>query len=87
MTKSNKQKNKVTASILSKYIDKKIKPYIQLDGGDIEFVSYDKSSGQVKVRLLGACVGCPLSSITLKMGVEKQLQNQFADITEVLMLD
>ncbi len=87
MTKSKKQNNKLTPAILTKYIDLKIKPYIQLDGGDIEFISYDKSSGQVKVRLMGACVGCPLSSITLKMGVEKQLQSKFAEISEVIMMD
>jgi len=87
MTKSKKQNNKLTPAILTKYIDLKIKPYIQLDGGDIEFISYDKSSGQVKVRLMGACVGCPLSSITLKMGVEKQLQSKFTEISEVIMMD
>ena len=88
MPKSKKQNSsKLTPAILSKYIDLKIKPYIQLDGGDIEFVSLDKSTGQVKVRLLGACVGCPLSSITLKMGVEKQLQSKFTEISEVIMMD
>ncbi len=87
MTKSKKQNNKLTPAILTKYIDLKIKPYIQLDGGDIEFISYDKSSGQVKVRLMGACVGCPLSTITLKMGVEKQLQSKFTEISEVIMMD
>lgn len=87
MKKKNLYKNKLTSSILNKYINSKIKPYIQLDGGDIEFISYSKSTGQVKVKLLGACVGCPLSSITLKMGVEKQLQSNFPEITEVIMID
>ncbi len=87
MKKKRLYKNELTSSILNKYINSKIKPYIQLDGGDIEFISYSKSTGQVKVKLLGACVGCPLSSITLKMGVEKQLQSKFPEITEVIMID
>jgi Fe-S cluster biogenesis protein NfuA len=87
MPKSSKQKNNISPGVLNKFIETKIKPFIQLDGGDIEFISYDRSTGQVKVRLMGACVGCPLSSITLKMGVQKQLQNKFVEITEVIMVD
>lgn len=87
MAKNIKQKSRLTSTILDKFIITKIKPYIQLDGGDIEFISYSKTTGQVKVKLMGACVGCPLSSITLKMGVEKQLQSKFPEITEVIMLD
>ncbi len=85
--KKIQKNNKLTATKIDKFINTKIKPFIQLDGGDIEFVSFQQNTGQVKVRLMGACVGCPLSAITLKMGVEKQLQSQFAEISEVIMLD
>ncbi len=50
-----------------------IRPAIQNDGGDIEFVSVEDK--QVTVRLTGACVGCPMSQMTLKGGVERYLQH------------
>jgi len=89
MTKktSKKKSPSVTFKKIEKYIEKNIKPYIQLDGGDIEFIAYDEISKQVKIRLMGACVGCPLSSVTLKICVEKQLQKAFSAINEVIMID
>ncbi len=59
-----------------------LRPNIEMDGGDIQFVSYN--DGIVSVRLLGACVGCPLSLYTLKMGVEEHLKSLVPDIIEVL---
>ena len=50
-----------------------IRPAIQMDGGDVEFVSLD-AEGRVMVRLLGSCVGCHMSQLTLKHGVEAQLR-------------
>ncbi len=49
----------------------KIRPMLQSDGGDVELV--DVVDGVVKVRLQGACAGCPGAQMTLKMGIEKQL--------------
>ena len=60
-----------------------IRPYIQGDGGDIELVDVD-DAGVVKVRLQGACVGCPSASITLKMGVERALKEKVPEVTEVV---
>lgn len=51
-----------------------IRPGIQMDGGDIEFVAFDEKTGVVQIKLLGACVGCPMSSVTLKQGVEYMMQ-------------
>ncbi|MBA2306570.1 NifU family protein [Candidatus Dependentiae bacterium] len=59
-----------------------IRPNIEMDGGDIQFVSYN--DGIVSVRLLGACVGCPLSVYTLKMGIEEHLKTLVPDIVEVV---
>jgi len=58
-----------------------IRPSIQADGGDIELVSVEK--GVVKVRLQGHCVGCPMSAMTLKMGVEAHLKKRVPEIVKV----
>jgi len=58
-----------------------IRPSIQADGGDIELVSVEK--GVVKVRLQGQCVGCPMSAMTLKMGVEAHLKKRVPEVVKV----
>jgi Fe-S cluster biogenesis protein NfuA len=59
-----------------------IRPFLQADGGDIELVDVTPE-GTVKVRLTGACGGCPMSTYTLKMGVEKKLKNEIPEIKSV----
>ena len=61
----------------------KIRPSLQADGGDIELVGVEES-GIVKVRLTGACGSCPMSTMTLKMGVEKHLKEQIPEVKEVV---
>jgi Fe-S cluster biogenesis protein NfuA len=58
-----------------------IKPQIQADGGDIELVAIE--NGTVKVRLKGACVGCPMSTLTLKQGVERLIKAKVPEIQSV----
>lgn len=58
-----------------------IKPQIQADGGDIELVAIE--NGTVKVRLRGACVGCPMSALTLKQGVERLIKTKVPEIQSV----
>ena len=60
-----------------------IRPAIQADGGDVEFVSFDKESGVVQLRLLGACESCPISMRTLKEGIEKRMRQRVVAVTEV----
>jgi len=62
-----------------------IRPNLQADGGDIELVDVD--DGIVKVRLTGACGSCPMSQMTLKMGVEKTLKEKISGIKEVLAVE
>lgn len=62
-----------------------IRPNIQMDGGEIEFVRYE--DGIVYVRLLGACVGCPASMYTLKLGVEEALRERLSEVREVLAVE
>ncbi|OGP84875.1 MAG: hypothetical protein A2Z08_05235 [Deltaproteobacteria bacterium RBG_16_54_11] len=59
----------------------KIRPTLQADGGDVELV--DVIDGVVKVRLTGACGTCPMSTMTLKMGVERILKEQIPEIKRV----
>jgi Fe-S cluster biogenesis protein NfuA len=59
-----------------------IRPQLQADGGNVELV--DVSDGTVKVRLTGACSGCPMASITLKEGVERILKEQVPEVVEVV---
>jgi Fe-S cluster biogenesis protein NfuA len=58
-----------------------IRPKIQADGGDIELVAVQK--GTVKVRLRGACAGCPMSAMTLKQGVETHIKKKVPEILKV----
>ncbi len=60
----------------------KIRPQLQMDGGDIELV--DVVDGVVKVRLKGACGSCPMSMMTLKMGVERVVKQEIPEIKEVI---
>lgn len=59
----------------------KIRPSLQADGGDIELV--DIQDGVVKVKLTGACCGCPMSQMTLKMGVERALKEELPEVKGV----
>ncbi len=58
-----------------------VRPQLQADGGDVEFVSFEK--GTVKVRLQGHCAGCPMSMMTLKQGIENYLKNQVPEVKKV----
>ena len=61
----------------------RIKPSLQADGGDVELVDVSPE-GLVKVRLTGACKGCPMSQITLKMGIEKVIKQEVPEVKEVI---
>ena len=60
-----------------------IRPSLQADGGDVELVDVS-ADGVVKVRLKGACSSCPMSQMTLKMGIEKIIKKEVPEIKEVL---
>jgi len=60
-----------------------IRPGLQADGGDVELVDVT-DDGVVKVKLLGACHGCPMSQMTLKMGIEKHLQKIVPGVKSVV---
>ena len=60
----------------------KVRPSLMRDGGNVELV--EVNDGTVKVRLTGACAGCPMSTMTLKMGIEKFLKQEIPEVKEVV---
>jgi len=70
-------KDKVEATL------NRIRPSLQADGGDVELIEVT-SDGIVKVRLIGACRGCPLSEMTLKAGIEKMIKEEVPEVKEVI---
>ena len=67
---------------VEKIIDEKIRPALKMDGGDIELVEIDGNN--VKVRLKGACQGCPSAAQTLQMGVMRILKGEIPEIESVI---
>ena len=63
----------------------KVRPSLQADGGDVEFV--DMVDGVVQVRLQGACAGCPMSQMTLKNGIERLVKQEIPEIKAVEKVD
>ena len=60
----------------------KIRPALIKDGGNVELVAVD--DGTVKLKLVGACAGCPMSTMTLKMGIERILKQEIPEVKEVV---
>ncbi|MDR1909126.1 MAG: NifU family protein [Spirochaetaceae bacterium] len=60
-----------------------VRPSLQADGGDVEFISVS-DDGTVSVKLTGACGGCPMAEMTLKMGIEEYLKKEVPQVTAVV---
>ena len=79
--------SKCVLTVKEKFKDKinealsELRPRLQADGGDIELM--DVTDGIVKVKLKGACAGCPMSTMTLKMGVETYLKEKIPQVVRV----
>jgi len=70
--------------MIKELLDTRVRPAVQDDGGDIEFVSFDEETGVVTLKLQGACSGCPSSSVTLKSGIENMLMHYIPEVKEVI---
>ncbi len=66
-----------------KEVIEQIRPFLKADGGDVEIVEITEG-GTVKVRLTGACGHCPMSTMTLRMGIEKKLKESVPEVKEVV---
>lgn len=60
-----------------------IRPALRSDGGDVELVGFDDRDGVVQLRLMGACSSCPISTMTVKQGIERRLRDAIPEVREV----
>ena len=60
-----------------------IRPALQSDGGDVELVGFSEDDGVVQIRLVGACGPCPISSMTVKHGIERRIRAAVPEVTTV----
>lgn len=60
-----------------------IRPALHVDGGDVEFVDFDQADGVVHLRLVGACGHCPISSVTVKHGIERRIKAMVPEVRAV----
>ena len=63
-----------------------IRPALRSDGGDVEFIDYDEEDGVVQLRLVGACGTCPVSSMTLRQGIERRIMLAVPEVKGILAL-
>lgn len=73
-----------TENRIRSLIAERVQPFVAQDGGDVDFISFDEDSGVVKVRMHGSCKGCPKSTITLKMGIERMLKHYIPEVVGVI---
>lgn len=61
-----------------------IRPALRADGGDVELVGFDEAEGIVQIRLMGACGSCPISTLTLKQGIERRIMMAVPEVRGIL---
>jgi Fe-S cluster biogenesis protein NfuA len=86
--RQSKEDEKVTQEELQKQVEQvleEIRPYLEAHGGDVELVAVT-GEGQVQVRLQGACSGCPMSEMTLRLGIEQVLKEAVPEVKEVVQV-
>ena len=77
MPKSNNLEDKIKKTL------EKVRPHLQMDGGDVEFIGFNEKTGILKVELHGACHGCPMSQITLKEGIGKLVKEEIPEVKDI----
>ncbi len=84
---TEQQQNQVTLTDRVNEVIEQIRRPIRADGGDIELVDIDPAGGRVSIRFQGACRGCPMAAMTLKMGVERHIRELVPEISEVVAVE
>lgn len=74
-------------AMIKELLETRIRPAVQEDGGDIVFCEFDEDSGVVTLKMMGACSGCPSSSVTLKSGIENMLMHYIPEVKGVIEAD
>lgn len=77
------EKNNTIISRIEKALDE-VRPHLRMDGGDVQFESFDAKTGVLLVRLQGACAHCAMSSITLQSGVGAAVMEKVPEVKKVL---
>ncbi|KAK7348746.1 hypothetical protein VNO80_23398 [Phaseolus coccineus] len=77
------QDDSETVAMIKELLETRIRPAVQDDGGDIVYIGFDKDTGIVKLKMQGACSGCPSSSVTLKSGIENMLMHYVPEETNL----
>lgn len=72
-----------TVAMIKELLETRIRPAVQDDGGDIEYREFDPETGIVRLKMQGACSGCPSSSVTLKSGIENMLMHYVPEVKGV----
>ena len=65
-------------------LDTRVRPTLHVDGGDVEFVSFDLDTGVVVLRLYGACTSCPSSTMTMQFGIKNMLMHYIPEVKDVV---
>jgi Fe-S cluster biogenesis protein NfuA len=76
----------VTARTKIEEVLESIRPALRSDGGDVEFIDFDEEDGVVQLRLVGACGTCPVSTMTLRQGIERRLMLAVPEVKGILAL-
>ena len=63
-----------------------IRPALQIDGGDVEFIDFNDADGVAQIRLVGACGGCPISNVTVKNGIERRIRAAVPEVTQIAVI-
>lgn len=74
-------------AMIKELLETRIRPAVQEDGGDIVYKGFDPDSGTVTLKMMGACSGCPSSSVTLKSGIENMLMHYIPEVKQVVEAD
>ena len=80
MKKSTTEKS-VDAKI--KEVLEQVRPSLQMDGGDVQFIDFNADNGLLRVELMGHCAHCPMSTITLKQGIEAEIKRSVPEVKNV----
>ncbi len=73
--------------LIKEIIQSRVRPFVQEDGGDIQYVEFDQEKGIVYIRMKGSCAGCPSSSVTLKNGIENMLKHYVSEVTSCVAVE
>lgn len=73
----------VEAQILQ-VLEERVRPFVQQDGGDVEFISFKKNRGELRLKLHGSCEGCPKSSVTLQHGIKNLMEHYVPEVKSIV---